>query len=516
MADRAREVSPARAAAVLAAAVVLALTLGTLLAVALAARGSRGLGPADLAALRFTVWQAFLSAAISCAVAVPLARALARRRFPGRGLLITLMGAPFILPVVVAVFGLLAVFGRSGLISQALAPLGLGPLHIYGLTGVVLAHVFFNLPLATRLLIEGWRAIPSERLRTAAALDLPPRARFAHIEAPMLAHVLPGAFLAIFLVCLTSFAVALTLGGGPRATTIELAIYQSFTFDFDLARAARLAVLQFAVAGAAGLIAWRMVRPAGFGAGLDRPIPSADPAGRVPDAALIALTAAFLVLPLAMVALSGLAGLGSLPPGTLAALARSLAVALAAVFLMALLALPVALAAAARDRPRLPEALGPLLIAASPLVIGTGLFLVVFPLTDPASLALPVTALVNAAAALPFALRVLVPAARAAERDFGRLARSLDMPPPARLRLVTLPRLRSALGFAAGLTAALSVGDLGVITIFAGQDAPTLPLLMYRLMGAYRMEAAAAAALLLLLLSLGLFRAFDWWGTRDA
>ena len=42
----------------------------------------------------------------------------------------------------------------------------------------------------------------------------------------------------IFVICLTSFAVALTLGGGPRATTIELAIYQAFRFEFDLARAA--------------------------------------------------------------------------------------------------------------------------------------------------------------------------------------------------------------------------------------------------------------------------------------
>ena len=47
-------------------------------------------------------------------LAVPVARALARRRFPGRGLLVTLLGAPFLLPVIVALLGLLAVFGRAG------------------------------------------------------------------------------------------------------------------------------------------------------------------------------------------------------------------------------------------------------------------------------------------------------------------------------------------------------------------------------------------------------------------
>ncbi len=54
-----------------------------------------------------------------------MARALARRRFPGRGALIALMGAPFLLPVIVAVLGLLAVFGRSGWVNGALSALGL-------------------------------------------------------------------------------------------------------------------------------------------------------------------------------------------------------------------------------------------------------------------------------------------------------------------------------------------------------------------------------------------------------
>ena len=72
-----------------------------------------------------------------------------------RGLLITLMGAPFILPVIVAVLGLLAVFGRAGIFNSALVWAGLEPVSIYGLHGVVLAHVFFNLPLATRLILQG-------------------------------------------------------------------------------------------------------------------------------------------------------------------------------------------------------------------------------------------------------------------------------------------------------------------------------------------------------------------------
>ena len=106
--------------------------------------------------------------------------------FAGRGALITLLGAPFLLPVVVAVLGLLAVFGRGGLVNAALAALGLPRLSIYGLHGVVLAHVFFNLPLATRMLLHGWQAIPAERFRLARSLGFGPREVFRHLEAPML------------------------------------------------------------------------------------------------------------------------------------------------------------------------------------------------------------------------------------------------------------------------------------------------------------------------------------------
>ena len=448
----------------------------------------------------------------------PVARALARRRFWGRGALITLLGAPFILPVIVAVLGLLTVFGRSGVLNQFGAALGLPPVSIYGLHGVVLAHVFFNLPLATRLFLQGWQSIPSERFRLAGQLQMTPRAVFLALEWPMLRQVLPGVAALIFVICLTSFAVALTLGGGPRATTIELAIYQAFRFDFDLGRAALLSVVQLALAGTAAVAALWLIPPISLGGGLDRPLRRWDALGggqRLLDITVIMLAALFLLLPLGAVVLRGLAGVGQLPPSVWQATVNSSLVACLSVLVLAVLALPMAGWIATRRRGGV-EAIGLMGLAASPLMIGTGWFIMINPVLEPARLSLPVTALVNALMALPFALRILVPRLRETLQDYGPLTQTLGMGGWALWRLLVLPRLRPQLGFAAGLTGALSVGDLGVIALFADQDRATLPLQMYRLMGAYRMEAAAGAALLLLVLALAVFFICDKWGRWHA
>jgi len=182
---------------------------------------------------------------------------------------------------------------------------------------------------------------------------------------------------------------------------------------------------------------------------------------------------------------------------------------------LAALALPMAGLIATRRNGGV-EAVGLLGLAASPLMIGTGWFILINPVMDPAAVALPVTALVNALMALPFALRILVPRLRDTVQDFGRLSQTLGLRGWPLWRWLILPRLRAQIGFAAGLTAALSMGDLGVVALFADQDRATLPLQMYRLMGSYQMEAAAGAALILLVLALGAFWICDLGGRWHA
>jgi len=307
--------------------------------------GALSFGPSDLAALRFTLHQAAMSAALSVLLAIPIARALARRRFFGRGLLVSLMGAPFILPVIVAVLGLIAVFGRGGWVNAGLSLLGLPPVSIYGFWGVVLAHVFFNLPLATRLILHAWEGVSPARFRLAAQLGLRAGPAFAVLEWPLLRRTVPGAFALIFAVCLTSFAVALTLGGGPRATTLELAIYEAFRFDFDLPRAAALSLVQLALALVAAAFALWLAPDLPRSGDAKRQTDRPDaPHGwrRWADGLIIALGAAFLLVPLAAVAARGMDALADLPPQVWRAALTSVEIAVLSTVLMLAVALPFA------------------------------------------------------------------------------------------------------------------------------------------------------------------------------
>lgn len=521
MARHAVAIGMGRVPGLIALAFVLVLSLGCLLVVLARSGGPGQITPADLTALRFTLLQAALSAALSVALAVPVARALARRRFPGRRVLIAGLGAPFILPVIVASMGLLTIFGRAGLLNRVLAVLGLPAIEIYGLGGILLAHLFLNLPLAVRMILNGWLSIPAERFRLAASLDFSAHDLRRFIEYPMLRAVLPGTALAIFLICLSSFTVILMMGGGPAATTLELAIYQAFRMEFDLAHAASLASLQMFVSLGAAVASLLLVSPTAFGAGKGQGAVTAAP-GRwgtvLLDTLALGLAAAFLAMPLLSVLLQGLPQVAALGPSVWLAAGRSMLLAGGATIMALALSLSIGLLIVGLPTwvARLADGAAMLALAASPLVLGTGLFLILRPVADPVALALPLAAVLNAVMAMPFCLRILLPDLRTIRADYGRLAESLDLSGLTALRLVFLPRLRRPLAFAGGLSAALAAGDLGAVALFADPARPTLPMQLYALAGSYRTDAAAGASILLMALAFLLFHLIDRLGHRDA
>ncbi|WP_099867367.1 thiamine/thiamine pyrophosphate ABC transporter permease [Pararhizobium haloflavum] len=474
---------------------------------------------------RFTLVQALLSTALSIGFALPVARALARRpHFLGRNWLLRLFAVPLGLPAIVAALGLIGIWGRQGFVNDALGSAGLdAPISIYGLPGILLAHVFFNMPLAARLILAELERTPAEYWRTAAQLGLPSGRVFRIIEWPAIVRVLPGVAGLVFMLCATSFTLVLLLGGGPGATTIEVAIYQSLRFDFDPGRAVLLALLQIGLT-ATILLALSILPRAEEGPTAGAIVRRFDASGRVGtavDTLFIGFGAAFVVSPLVAVAISGLAAdLGRLAGESSVrdAALTSLSVAFMAASLSLCLATAAIYARHAADRRNgsrwhnaFRTTLGAttsLILLVPPVVLGAGWFVFLRGKVDVFAAAPVVVVGINALMALPFVMRVLEPAHRSHAMRTDHLSAQLGLTGLNRLRRIDVPALIRPVSMAAAFAMALSLGDLGAVALFGNQDFVTLPYLLLQRMGSYRTDDAAGLALLigvvcLLLMMLG-------------
>lgn len=488
-------------------AALAALSFGALVAAAEARAGAFALEPYLRRVLVFALTQALVSTALSVGFGAALALALARRRFPGRDLVLAGLGAAAVMPAIVVVFCVVAVYGRSGWLAAGLEALGssVRP-NPFGWAGILIAHVFLNAALAARVFLDALARAPAEHWRLAAILGFGPLATLRHLDWPILKTELPGLAGLVFLLCFTSFAIVLTLGGGPGKATLEVAIFEALKVDLDFARAAVLAGLQLAICLSLTLLLHWAVTRAPVAPTQAMPVPrpdAADPRLRRVDAAVLAF-GAVLFAPLLAATLTGAAALPRVLDADLAyAAGVSVAIALVSAGLACALALALAGAAhAARTRRRTGVAaaydlLPALVLAIPPFALTAGLFLALRGLVTPTQAGFLLLPLVNAIGALPFAYRFLAPALATTAERYGRLAALLGLGGRARLAIVDWPTLRRPFAGAFALAAALSFGDFGIVALFGGGALRTLPYLLYERLGSYRLDEAAAIGLLL-------------------
>lgn len=455
-------------------------------------------------AIWFSATQAFLSTLIALVCGALLALALARRHaFRGRSVLLALLSTATVLPGIVVVFAIVAIYGRAGWLSQIMGSIGVETgVWLYGLPGILLAHTFQNIPFAARLYLQALEQTPPEHHRLAAELGMSGQAIFRHIDWPRLKAETPGLAALIFLLCFISFAIVLALGGGPDRATLEVAIYDALRGEADFARAATLSLIQIAIGLVLTALVMMQRQDPAEDQGATRPILRADRAMRAfkfVDLGIITVALFFFLPPLCSL-LAGAAFVVSLLNRDMAhALLTSLALGSASALLAAALAYAMARGALAGYR-TLYGALAYLALAIPPFALVTGLFSALRPFVNVMAMGIPLIIFINAIMALPFAYRLIESPLLIAEARHGRLATSLGLSARDRFRFVEWPALKKPMLMAAALTAALSIGDFGVIAFFGGVDLVTLPLLLYQQLGAYRMQEASATALLLTLL----------------
>lgn len=451
--------------------------------------------------LWFTTWQAALSTALTVVLALPGAYVFARYRFPGKSLLLSLSTLAFVLPTVVVAAAFTALVGPRGLVNDVLMralSLETPPLQLERtLTLILIAHVFYNYALVLRMVTSFW-VNQSPRMEEAA------RVLGAHgwrlwweIRLPILRPAILASAALVFIFTFTSFGVVLILGG-PRFATLEVEIYRQAANLFNLPVAAALSLVQIGLMFALLLVYTRLQR--------QRPTDVQPNAARRPRTRRewlmvtvnVVVMGAFLFTPLLALVLRSVStpdgfsvqyyrALASNPRGSVLFVPPAQAIGYSLVFALATTALATILGLIAAyllaRRARWLDAVFMLPLATSAVTLGFGFIIALDepPLNLRASpLLIPIA---HTLVAMPFVVRSVLPALRGIAPGLPESARVLGANPWRVWRTIELPLISRGLIVGATFAFTVSMGEFGASLFVARPDTPTIPIVIYRLLG---------------------------------
>ena len=463
----------------------------------------------------FTVWSASLGTAVAVLLGLPAAYALHCLEFRGRQLVRVLLLVPFVLPTIVVGVAFRQLLGEAG------------PLGFLGLDGtpvaIVAGLVFFNVAVVIRVVGSTWESLDRRPTEAAAALGASPWQVLWTVTLPALRPAIVSAASVVFLFCATAFGVVLTLGG-LRYSSVETEIYLLTTNLLDLQAAAALSILQLVAVTLLLVLAARLRAVPDAGAPRVVARPRRPARGDAPALASTALLLVLVAAPLATLVAGSLqvdhgwslanyraltttgTHQALLVPVT-AALMTSLRTAVDATWMSLSMALLVAFVVTRRSRSRSERRVRSgldgffmLPLGVSAVTLGFGFLITLdrppLDLRD-SPLLVPIA---QALVALPLVVRTIVPALAGIDDRQRQAAASLGASPLRAVLTVDLPVVWKPLLAAAGFAFAVSLGEFGATSFLARDDHPTVPVVIFRLIGHpgpmnYGMALAASVVL---------------------
>ena len=181
------------------------------------------------------------------ALGTPTAYLIATRRFAGRALAITLIELPLVLPPAVAGIGLLATFGRFGLLGSSLR--GLGITLPFTQSAVTVAVAYVASPLYIRPAIAAFEAIDPNLVSASRTLGAGPVRTFFRVVLPLARAGLIAGIALSFARGLGEFGATIMFAGSLQGVTqtLPLAIYAQFDQNFDEAVALGAVLVLFSL-----------------------------------------------------------------------------------------------------------------------------------------------------------------------------------------------------------------------------------------------------------------------------
>lgn len=202
----------------------------------------------------FTTLMGVISTLVALPFGIAAAWALARRRFPGKVLVETLLTLPLVLPPVATGFLLLQLFGRNSIVGRTFDALGI-PI-VFTWRAVVIAMAVMSFPLIVLTVRAGFEQVDRRFEQVAATLGAGPWRVFRTITMPLAARSLVAGAILGFARALGEFGATIIIAGGiPGQTqTLAVAIFNLTEAGRD-ADATRLLLVSIALAFVAMLAA---------------------------------------------------------------------------------------------------------------------------------------------------------------------------------------------------------------------------------------------------------------------
>lgn len=219
----------------------------------------------DLAPFWLSLRVASLATVLIVALGLPVAYALARMRFPGKGLISGVMVLPLVLPPTVLGFALLQLLGRRAMLGMWLES-RLGVVVVFHWTGAVLASAVAAFPLFLIPARAAFEGVDPGLEDVARLLGRREGSVFLHVTLPLAWRGIASGTVLAFARALGDFGATLMVAGDlpGRTRTASLAIFNAVQVD-DLPTATWLTLL-IAVVSVAALLAAQKAAPPARGA----------------------------------------------------------------------------------------------------------------------------------------------------------------------------------------------------------------------------------------------------------
>ena len=221
--------------------------------------------PTARAAIRLTLTVAAIVVPVNLAYGLAAAWAVAKFRFPGKSLLVTLIDLPFAVSPVISGMLFVLLFGAHGVLGPWLIDHDVRI--VFALPGIVLATLFVTSPIVAREVLPLLEAQGSEEERAAMTLGAGPWRTFFLISLPKIRWALSYGTLLCAARAMGEFGAVSVVSGHIRGRTVTLPLhveilYNEYATTAAFAAASLLAFLALGTLALDGLLAWRRSRPA--------------------------------------------------------------------------------------------------------------------------------------------------------------------------------------------------------------------------------------------------------------